>query len=63
MKQIKSHWKLAYKTFIKAVKVTISTMLQIIRAKFYIIKNDERLLRQRHQLLKNYQEYVDRNFG
>jgi hypothetical protein len=47
MKQIKSHWKLAYRTFKKAIKVTISTLFQVLRANLYSMKVFRHLERQR----------------
>jgi len=45
--QLKSHWRLAYRTFVKAIKVTINTTLNSLRAHLYIQKSYRYLERQR----------------
>lgn len=45
--QIVSHWKLAYKTFKTAVKVTLSIFPRMNRANFYDLKVDRKLETQR----------------
>lgn len=47
--QIKSHWKLAGRTFIKAVKVSLSIAISSVRATIYSIKVKEGLLKQRRE--------------
>lgn len=59
-KQIKSHWRLAYKAVAKAVKVTFSVIIETIKAKKYIFLNEERLYRERLEYEKEYQLIIDR---
>lgn len=61
--QLKSHWKLAYRSTKKAVKVTFSVFVQMFRAKIYRVKNEEKLLKQRAQLTRYYHNWIERNFS
>lgn len=47
-KAVKSHWKLAYRTFIKAIKVTLIDIKQIFNAKRYSFNIEDDLDRQRY---------------
>lgn len=46
-KQISSHWRLAWRTFKKAIKVTFSVFAQMMRANLYSMKVFRHLERQR----------------
>ena len=63
--QIKSHWRLAFRTLSKAIKITFSIIGESIRAKIYIIRNTDRLSEQRREtennILASADEYWDRN--
>jgi hypothetical protein len=50
--QIKSHWRLAGRTVWKAIVVTLMVASSYVRAKYYIVKNSERLQRKRIDLDK-----------
>lgn len=47
---IKSHWKLAYRTFIKAVKVTFQTLYAMIRASRYSLVSQDKLSELRREI-------------
>jgi len=57
-KAVKSHWKLAYRTIKKAIKVTLIDMKQVLIAKKYSFKIADDLERQRYfyQLSEKYGE-------
>lgn len=50
--QIKSHWRLARRALWKAIVVTLQVTTTYFRAKYYIVKNSERLQRRRIDLDK-----------
>ncbi|MCC7158856.1 MAG: hypothetical protein IT281_04900 [Ignavibacteria bacterium] len=54
--QIKSHWRLAWRTFVKAIKVTIDTIKEDHRARKYRLKIAPDLRSQ-----KDYLEMIDSN--
>jgi len=62
--QIKSHWKLASRALIKAATVTISITFSYFRAKFYLVKNADRLEDDRRASIKFFndlsEEYFDK---
>jgi len=45
--QVKSHWRLVWRTFKKAIKVTIGIFFQMLRANLYSMKVFRHLERQR----------------
>jgi len=50
MKQIKSHWKLAYRTTKKAMQVTIQVIINHIRLSYALNKFSEKLLNKRTKI-------------
>ena len=46
---IKSHWKLAFKSVLKAVKVTLQTVASVIRASKYSFSISDKLAEQRRK--------------
>lgn len=49
---IKSHWKLALRTFIKAVKVTFQTLWAMVRASRYSFVSQDKLSEIRREISK-----------
>lgn len=56
---IKSHWKLAYRTFIKAVKVTFQTLFAMMRASRYSFVSQDKLSELRREISKVENEALD----
>jgi len=52
MKQIKSHWRLVFKTFKKAISVTFKVIISMIKSKLFSIKVEMDLLEQRTKINK-----------
>lgn len=46
-KAVKTHWKLAWRAFGKAVKVTLQTFFAMLRAKRYLLKVEDDIAKRR----------------
>ena len=60
MKQIISHWRLAYRTTKKAISVTISMLMSSFKAYRYILLNESRLRAERKKINKALLEEFDK---
>mgnify|MGYP007100544387 CR=1 FL=1 len=56
---VKSHWKLVWRTFNKAVKVTLQDIKQSVKAVFYSAKKSDYLSQQR-TLFRRLERYEGR---
>lgn len=65
-KQIKSHWRLAWRTLRAAVKVTCSVFWQGAKARLYIIKINESLMKKRREqekaIVQDFEDQLERLF-
>lgn len=55
---IKSHWRLAWRTFVKAVRVTVQTIAVVARAKYYSVRFAEKLAEGKRQRAAAEQEML-----
>ncbi len=55
---IKSHWRLAWRAFVKALKVTLQTLSAAVRARYYSVRISEKLQEDRRNLIAAEQEVL-----
>lgn len=60
--QIKSHWKLAGRAFIKAIKVSVSIAINAVKATIYRAKMQEKLQKQRRESEQEFNNAVEKYF-
>ncbi len=54
MKAVISHWRLAYRTFIKAVKITLKTVIRQFKLGIELERFDSKLRKRRKFINKQY---------